>query len=141
MDANEARDALTLVARRRQQTVTAGSAAWSARATWSTCASVLALGVLTDVGMIWLWVLLMVMGVGVAWNNGVRLRSTAASRRWRVALVGSFVVAYLAYVAGQFPARALDWPLPNTVGAAAACLVIVTLVRAVHARLAGSLRP
>lgn len=141
MDVREAQDALDQAARRRRQAIDAGTAAWSPRVTWSICASVLALGVLTDVDMIWLWVVLMLMGVGVAWSNGVRLKPTRSSRRWQVALTGTFVLAFAAHVVGQFPARALDWPLPNTIGAAAACLVIVTVARPVQARLAASLHP
>jgi hypothetical protein len=141
VDVHEAQDALAQAAQRRRQTVEAGTAVWSARQIWSICSSVLALGILVDAEMVWLWVLLILLGVGVAWNNGVRLRPTRASRPWRVALAGTFVLAFVAHVLAQFPARALDWPLPNTIGAAAACLVIVALARPVQARLAASLRP
>ncbi|WP_369054615.1 hypothetical protein [Kineococcus terrestris] len=141
MDAREAETALEQAAQRRRQTIEAGTRGWSARATWSVCSAVLALGVLTDADMIWLWVVLMLMGVGAAWRTGVRLRPTPASRRWQLAVAASALVAFAAYVLFQFPARALDWPLPNTVGAIGACLVVVLLVRPVQARLAASLRP
>ena len=141
MDAREAERALAQVAERRRQTIDAGTTPWSRRAVWSICAAILALGVLTDADMIWLWVLLMCMGVGAAWNSGVRLKRTRASGRWQAALAATFVVAFCAHVLGQAPARALDWPLPNTIGSAAACLVVLALCRPVQARLAASLRP
>lgn len=140
MNPDEARETLAQVADRREQTLSAGAAAWSGKALWSLCSSTLALGVLTDADLTWLWAVLMVFGVGVAWRSGVRLRPTESSRRWNWALAGSFVVAFAAYVLFQFPARALDFPFPNTVGAVGACLVIVTLGRAVQARWAASLR-
>lgn len=141
MDAREAQDALTQVAQRRQQTIHAGTTAWSGRVVASICASVLALGLLVDVGMVWLWAVLVVVGAGAAWNNGVRLRPTRTSRRWQLAVAGTAVVALAADVLVQVPARASDWPLPNTIGAAGACLVVLALTRPVQARLAASLRP
>lgn len=107
---------------------------------WSVCSYALALGVLLDAEMIWLRVVLFLMGVGTAWKTSVTLRPTARSRRWQGAMAGTFGVALLVHVAVQFPVRALDWPLPNIIGAAAACLVIITLTRSVQARVAASLR-
>ena len=141
MDAREAQQALTLAARRRQQTITAGTAPWTRGQVWSLCSCALALGVLVDAGMIWLWVVLMLMGVGVAWQRGVHLKPTRASGRWQVALIATFVPAIALNVAFQAVARGLDWPAPNTVGMLGACLVIATLTRAVQARTAASLRP
>ncbi|WP_432547636.1 hypothetical protein [Kineococcus sp. SYSU DK004] len=141
MDAREAETALAQAARRRQQTIEAGTRGWSARATWTLCLAVLTLGILTDADMTWLWFVLVVLGGGTAWSSGVRLRRTGASHRWQLAVAASALVAFAAYVLFQFPARALDWPLPNTVGALGACLVVVLLVRPVQARLAASLRP
>ena len=141
MDAREAQQALTLAARRRQQTITAGTAPWTRGQVWSLCSCALALGVLTDAGMVWLWLVLMLTGVGVAWQRGVRLKPTRASNRWQTALAATFVPAAAENVAFQAVARGLDWPLPNTVGMVGACLVIVTLTRAVQARMAASLRP
>ncbi|GAB3457343.1 hypothetical protein AB1207_17605 [Kineococcus endophyticus] len=141
MDAREAQQALTEAAHRRQQAVTAGTAPWTKGQVWSLCSCALALGVLTDAGMIWLWVLLMLMGVGVAWRRGVQLRSTRSSGRWQAALLATVVPAIAANVLFQAVARGLDWPLPNTVGMVGACLVIVTLTRAVQARMVASLRP
>jgi hypothetical protein len=141
VEAREAEQALAQVAQRRRQAIDAGAAPWSPHAVWSICSSVLALGILTDAGMIWLWVLLMLMGVGVAWKNGVQLKRTRDSVRWQAALVATFVLAFAAYVGAQFPVRAAEWPLPNTFGALGACAVIVLVSRPVQARLAASLRP
>ena len=141
MDAREAQQALTQAAQRRQQTITAGTTPWTRRQAWSLCSCALALGVLTDADMLWLWVLLMLMGVGVAWQRGVQLKPTRASSRWQVALLATFVPAAALNVLFQAVARGLDWPLPNTIGMVGACLVIVTLTRAVQARVAASLRP
>lgn len=141
MDAREAQQALTQAAQRRQQTITAGTAPWTRGQVWSLCSCALALGVLTDVGMIWLWVLLMVMGVGVAWQRGVQLKPTRASARWQAALAATFLPALAVNVAFQAVARGLDWPLPNTIGMVGACLIIITLSRAVQARMAASLHP
>jgi hypothetical protein len=140
VDAREAEEALAQAARHREATVAAGSAPWSGKATWSFCSAALALGVLTDAGMIWLWVILMVMGVGFGWRQGVRLTPTAASRSWTIAFYASFLAVFAGYVLAQIPARALDWPFPNTVGAIGACVVIVALVRPIQAGLARSLR-
>ncbi|GAA4984498.1 hypothetical protein [Kineococcus glutinatus] len=141
MDAREAQQALEQVAHRRQQAIDAGTAPWSARAVWSICSSALALGVLTDADMIWLWVVLMFMGVGAAWQRGVRLKATRASGRWQAALVATFVAAAAADVLVQAVVRGLQWPLPNTIGAIGAVLVVVSLARPVQARMAASLRP
>ncbi|WP_432523715.1 hypothetical protein [Kineococcus sp. SYSU DK006] len=141
MDAREAQQALTQAAQRRQQTITAGTAPWTRAQVWSLCSCALALGVLTDAGMIWLWLLLVLTGVGVAWQRGVHLKPTRASARWRVALAATFVPAIALDVAFQAVARGLGWPLPNTVGMVGACLVIATLTRAVQARMVASLHP
>ncbi|WP_432496824.1 hypothetical protein [Kineococcus auxinigenes] len=141
MDAREAQQALTRATQRRQQTIAAGTAPWTRGQVWSLCSCALALGVLVDAGMIWLWVLMMVMGVGVAWQRGVQLKPTRDSGRWQTALVATFVPALALNVLFQAVARGLDWPLPNTVGMVGACLVIITLTRAVQARMAASLRP
>ena len=141
MDAREAQQALSLAARRRQQTITAGTTPWTRGQVWSLCSCALALGVLTDAGTVWLWVLLMLMGVGVAWQRGVHLRPTRASARWQGALIATFVPALALNVLFQAVARGLHWPLPNTIGMLGACLVIATLTRAVQARTAASLRP
>ena len=141
MDAREAETALEQAAKRRRHTVEARTRGWSARTTWGLCTAVLTLGLFTDADMIWLWAALAVLGGGLVWTNGVRLRRTPASRRWQAAVAASALVAFAAYVLFQFPARALDWPLPNTVGAIGACLVVLLLVRPVQARLAASLRP
>lgn len=141
MDAREAQQALTQSAQRRQQTVTAGTAPWTRTQVWSLCASALALGALTDLGMIWLWLVLMLLGVGVAWQRGVQLRPTHASRLWQIALAGTFMPAFALNIVFQAVARGLDWPMPNTIGMVGACLVIITLTRAVQARMTASLRP
>lgn len=141
MDPREAQAALEQAALRRQQTIDEGSRPWSGRTTWGICASILALGALADAELIWLWAALMVSGGGLAWNAGVRLRPTPSSRRWQNAMGLTVVVGFLAYVLAQAPARALDWPVPNTVGALAACLVVLALARPVQARLASSRRP
>ncbi|NAZ75975.1 hypothetical protein GTQ99_11205 [Kineococcus sp. T13] len=141
MDAREAQQALDQAAQRRQQTITAGTTPWTGAQVWSLCSCALALGVSVDAGMIWLWVVLMLTGVGVAWRRGVQLRPTRASGRWQAALVATLVPALALDVAFQAVARGLDWPLPNTVGVLGACLVIATLTRAVQARMVASLRP
>ncbi len=141
MDAREAEQALAQVEHRRQQSIDAGTTPWSTGAVWSICSSVLALGVLTDAGMIWLWVLLVVLGVGTSAARGVRLRPTRASVRWQSALVATFALAVVAHVLVQLPVRATAWPLPNTAGAVGAALVIALVSRPVQARLAASLRP
>lgn len=141
MDAREAQQALTEVAQRRQQTITAGTTPWTRGQVWSLCSCVLALGAFTDAGMTWLWLVLMLMGVGVAWRRGVQLKPTRASGRWQAAFIASFVPAAALDVLFQAVARGLDWPLPNTVGTVGACLVIVTLTRVVQARMVASLRP
>ena len=141
MDAREAQQALDQAAHRRQQTIAAGTTPWTRGQVWSLCSCALALGVLTDADMIWLWLVLMLMGVGVAWRRGVQLRPTRSSGRWQAALLATFVPAIAVNVLFQAVARGLDWPLPNTVGMVGACLVIVTLTRAVQARMVASLRP
>ncbi|WP_432534654.1 hypothetical protein [Kineococcus arenarius] len=140
MDAREAEATLALAAERRRQAVAEGTTAWSGKATWSICSSALALGVLIDADMIWLWVLLVLMGVGVAWNRGVRLRGYPASRGWTAALWGTYALAFLAYVLGQGVSRALEVPIPATVGTALASLVIAFVSRPVQARYAASRR-
>jgi hypothetical protein len=141
MDPHEAERTLAQVAERRRQSIEAGTAAWPAPAVWSICLGVLALGLLIDAEMIWLWALLVVAGLGVAWNRGVQLRPTRSSRQWRVALVGTFVLAFAADIAVQFVVRALQWPLPNTLGALGAAVTIALLSRPVQARLAASRHP
>ena len=141
MDAREAQQALTQAAQRRQQTIAAGTAPWTRFQVWSLCSCALALGVLVDADMIWLWVVLMLMGVSAAWRRGVQLRPTRSSGRWQTALLATFVPAIAVNVLFQAVARGLDWPLPNTIGMVGACLVILTLTRAVQARMAASLRP
>lgn len=141
MDAREAERTLSQAAERRRQSIEAGTAAWPPRVWWSICLSVLALGLLIDADMIWLWGLLMVIGLGVAWNRGVQLRPTRSSRRWTAVLAATFVLAFVADVAVQFVVRALQWPLPNTLGALGALATIALLSRPVQARLAASLHP
>ena len=141
MDPQEAERTLAQVAERRRQSIEAGTAAWSPRVVWSICLSVLALGLLVDADMIWLWAVLMFIGVGAAWNRGVQLRPTRSSRQWRVALVATFFLAFAADVAVQFVVRALEWPLPNTWGALGAAVTIALLSRPVQARLSASLHP
>jgi glucose-6-phosphate-specific signal transduction histidine kinase len=141
VDAREAQQALTQAAHRRQQTITAGTTPWTRAQVWSLCSCALALGVLVDAGMVWLWVILMLMGVGVAWQRGVRLKPTRASSRWQGALVATLLPAIGVNIAFQTVARGLEWPLPNTLGMLGTCLVSITLTRAVQARMAASLRP
>ena len=141
MDAREAEQTLAQVAERRRQTIEAGTAAWSSAAVWSICSSVLALGVCVDVGMVWLWVVLVVMGVGTSWVRGVRLRPTRASGRWQGALLATFALAVVADIGVQLVVRPLGWPLPNTFGALGAAATIALVSRPVQARLAASLRP
>ncbi|MFV2116001.1 hypothetical protein ACFHW0_27195 [Micromonospora sp. LOL_025] len=129
------------MAERRRQSIEAGTAAWSPRALWTICLGVIALGLLIDADMIWLWALLVVLGLGTAWNRGVQLRPTRSSRHWKVALVATFVLALAADIAVQFVVRALHWPMPNTIGALGAAVTIALLSRPVQARLAASLRP
>jgi hypothetical protein len=140
MDAREAEAALAVAAERRRQSVTEATAPWTPKATWSLCSSALALGVCIDADMLWLWAVLMLMGVGVAWTRGVRLRGHEASRGWTAALVGTFVLALGGYVLGQFGARALEIPFPATTGIVLASIVLAFVSRPVHARYAASRR-
>ena len=141
MDAREAEQALAQVAQRRQQTIEAGTAPWSGKVLWSICSCILALGILADADMIWLWAVMMVFGWGVPALRGVRLRPTAASGPWKAALGATFALAVVAYVGVQGAFLALDWPLPATGGAVAAALTVALVSRPVQARLASSLRP
>jgi hypothetical protein len=141
VDAREAEQTLAQVAERRRQSIEAGTAAWSPRAVWTLCLSVVALGLCTDANMIWLWAAVMLFGAGTAWNNGVKLRRTRASKVWQTWLAATFVLVFLAYVATQFVVRALEWPLPNTWGGVGAAVTIALVSRPVQARLAASLRP
>lgn len=141
MDMRRAEQALAQVAHHRQQSIDAGTAPWSRREVGGICASLLALGLCTDAGMLWLWALLMAMSVGTSWARGVRLKATRASTGWQAALAATFLLAFAVHVLAQAPVRALDWPLPNTVGALGAALTVALVSRPVHARLAASLRP
>ncbi|WP_334608736.1 hypothetical protein [Micromonospora sp. CPCC 205546] len=129
------------MAERRRQSIEAGTTAWPPRALWSICLGVVALGLLVDADMVWLWALLVVLCLGTAWNRGVQLRPTRSSRHWKVALAATFVLALVADIAVQFVVRALEWPLPNTFGALGAAVTIALLSRPVQARLVASLRP
>lgn len=140
MDPREAEENLALADRRRQQAVTEGTSRWSAKDTWSICSLALALGVLIDADMLWLWFVILVTGAGVAVSRGVRLRGHPASPGWTAALAGTFLVAAGAYVAGQALARAYELPIPATAGMVLASLVIVLLCRPVQARWAASRR-
>ena len=141
MDGRGAEGLLAVAAGRRRQAGAAATTGWRGRATVSICSSALALGVLIDADMVWLWVVLMFMGVGVAWERGVRLRGHPASSGWTAALWGTYVLAALAYVAGQAVSRAFDVPIPATVGMALAAVVLAVVSRPVHARYAASRRP
>lgn len=141
MDAHEAEKTLETAAERRRQAVDEGTTGWSGKATWSICAGALALGILIDADLIWLWGLVMVVGAGVAWTRGVRLKNHPASPRWTAALVGSFVLALVAVVIGQAVGRAFGVGIPATIGSLFACIVIVLVARPVQARWAASRRP
>lgn len=141
MDAHEAQKTLATAAERRRQAVREATTGWSGTAIASICASALALGVLIDADLIWLWGAFAVIGMGVAWNRGVRLKNHPASPRWTAALVGVFVLVLGAVIAGQAVARAYDVPVPATIGMVFACVVIVAVARPVQARWAESRRP
>ena len=141
MDAREAEKTLETAAERRRQAVDEGTAGWSATTTWSICAGALALGILIDADLIWLWGVFVVMSAGVAWTRGVRLKNHPASPRWTAALVSSFVLALVAVVIGQAVGRSFGVPVPATIGSLFACVVIVLVARPVQARWAASRRP
>lgn len=141
MNSQEAQAALLEARRRRQQTVAAGTTPWPWSLVLSAAGTLVALGLITDLNMIWMTALLVIGAWGTFKTNGVKLRETRASRNWAWALGATFVLALAADVAVQFVVRGADVPLPNTWGAAAAALTIIGASRPVQARLAASRQP
>ena len=141
MEPRDAQAALNESARRRRQTVQAGTEPWSWSLVLSAAATLVAIGIATDLEMIWLYAVVIVASWGIVKTNGVRLRRTRASRGWGAALTATFLLALLADIAVQFVVRGEDMAAPNTWGAAAAALTIIAISRQVHARMAASLRP
>jgi len=141
MDPYEARVALAESDRRREQTIEAGTAPWPWRLVLIVAASFVALGLSQDVEMVWLGGAV-IGAVAAAWTSrAVKLRETRRSRGWVTALLATFVLALLADIAVQFAVRGADLPLPNTLGAVGAAMVVIFVCRPVHARTAASLRP
>jgi len=141
MKAQDAQAALNESARRRQQTVQAGSAPWPWSLVLSAAATLVAIGVVTDLDMIWLYGLVILAAWPIVTTNGVKLRRTRESRGWAAALAVTFLLALLADIAVQFVVRGADLAMPNTLGAAAAAATVIAVCRPVQARMAASLRP
>ena len=141
MDHNEAQAALDESARRRQQTIDAGTAPWPWRTVAALAGALVVLGLAVDADMIWLSVIVFGGLALVGTTRVVALRSTRPSRGWAAVLLGTFALAVLADIAVQFAVRGADLTFPNTWGAAAAAAVIVVLARPVQARASASLRP
>jgi len=141
MNSEEAQAALVESQRRRQQTVQAGSAPWPWSLVLTAAGTLVALGLITDLNMIWMYALLILGAWGIFKTSGVKLRETRSSRNWAWALAASFGLALAADIAVQFPVRDADLPLPNTWGAAAAALTIILVSRPLQARMAASRQP
>jgi len=116
-----------------------GNRSASAAATgvaWVSASFALVLGVIADTNLWWLVGLLILGMVGLLARVSVRGRFDW-SRRSGVALVyGGAFLALAAYVLVQFPVRAADWVVPNTIGGATAAVVILLICRAGLVRMA-----
>jgi len=141
MNPDEAQAALIESARRRRQTVQAGRAPWPWSLVLMAASTLVALGLIIDLNVIWMTALLILGAWGIFKTNEVKLRETRSSRGWAVALGATFFLALAADVAVQFVVRDAELALPNTWGAAAAALTIIVVSRPVQARLAASRHP
>jgi len=141
MNSQEAQAALVESRRRQQQTVQAGSAPWPWSLVLTAAGTLVAIGLITDLDMIWMMALVILGAWGIFTTSGVKLRETRSSRNWGVALGATFALALAADIAVQFVVRGADLPLPNTWGAAAAALTIIIVSRPVQARMAASRHP
>lgn len=119
--------------------LSAKSGAWGTSLAVS--AAVLAIGVVVDVGVLWLLGLVVLGLVGLWALRPLRSRLTWSDRFGAWLVVGGAVLALVVDVAVQFPVRAAGWPAPNTIGALAAVVVILTFCRAGLQRLASAAAP
>jgi len=141
MNPTEAQAALAESARRQQQTIQAGRAPWPWSLVLLGAATLVALGLIADLNLVWLNVLVIIAASALGTTKGVQLRATRASRGWGAALAATFLLALLADIAVQFLARDADLPLPNTFAAATAGLSVILVSRPVQFRVAASRRP
>jgi hypothetical protein len=141
MNADEAQAALMESGRLQRETVQAGSAPWPWSLVLTAAGALVALGLITDLNMIWMYALLILGSWGIFKTNGVKLRETRRSRGWGIALGATFLLALAADVAVQLVVRGADVPLPNTWGAAAAALTVIAVSRPVQGRMAASRQP
>ncbi|RKN68910.1 hypothetical protein D7252_15890 [Microbacterium sp. CGR2] len=131
MDSHEAAARLEEV--RRMSRLSALSGAWVTSLAISV--AVIAIGVVVDVDMLWLLGLVVLGLVGMWAVRPLRSRLRWSDRVGAWLIIGGAVLALLANIAVQFPVRAAELPAPNTVGALASAVVILTICRAGLQRL------
>lgn len=134
MDSSEAADRLAQA--RRTNRLSARSGAWVTALAVSV--ALVAAGVVVDLDMVWL-VGLVVLGLVGLWAvHPLRSRLDWSDRAGTWLLVVGALLALAAGIAVQFPARAAEWPVPNTIGALAAAVVILLVCRPGLQRLANT---
>lgn len=97
---------------------------------------VVALGLVVDLEMWWIVGLLALAAVGLEARVSVRGRFDWSRRDGAAMVIGGGLLALALYVGVQFPVRAADWSVPNTVGGVAAAVVILLVCRAGLLRMA-----
>lgn len=120
--------------RREAQTVAAGNSPWPARAVVPAALALPPLGYLIDIDMVWLFAVLLSLMAAFAVRRRVQLRPERRSPRWNLTLLATFVAAIGADIAVQYAVRNADLPVPNTLGMAAAAVVVLALVWPVQRR-------
>lgn len=134
MDSEEA--ATRLAEAHRMNRLSARSGAWATSLAVS--AAILAIGIVVDLDTVWLSPLIVLGLVGLWAVRPVRSRLTWSDRGGVWLIVGASILAIAADIAVQFPVRAAGWAAPNTVGALAAVVVLLTFCRAGLRRLAST---
>jgi hypothetical protein len=137
MDSREARAAITGSPRRQRQIVRAGAAPWPWAVVLLLAGAFVAIGLMSDLDILWPLALVTSGACAIAITEGVRLRRTRLSCNW-AALAAVCFLGLLTEIAVQLAVRAIDLPLPNTWGAAAAAMIIVGVTRPVEARMAAT---
>lgn len=132
---DDAAAALTENRRREAQTVAAGSSPWPAGYVVPVALALPPLGYLIDIDLVWLFAVLVAL-MALAVRRRVQLRPERRSLRWDLTLLATFVAALGADIAVQFAVRNADIPLPNSLGMAAAAVVVLALVWPVQRRAA-----
>ncbi|MFW6775908.1 hypothetical protein ACOACO_16605 [Nocardioides sp. CPCC 205120] len=112
----------------------------SARAaSWSIAGSLAGLavgtGIVVDADMVWLIAVFVFFWSASFGRSAVKARTSGADQRRVGLFAGSLVVALAAYVLVQFPARAAELPVPNTIGGLAAAVVLLAVARPCYSRM------